>query len=322
MRASIAGMSLPGFKLVVAVGCLAVLSACGRAPSAPPNIVLIVLDTVRADRLSCYGYHRPTSPRIDELCARGIRFDRASSTSTWTLPAHASVFTGLYPVEHGATQENATLGAGPATLAEILSDRGYATLGVSANPIVSRDAGFARGFDRFEETWREARRERAPGRDPHPNLDAVAKLLETAPEPFFLFVNFIEAHAPYAPPEPLRSRFLSDRATPALVEAAAAASTSTFYLEPDAITAETFAVLSDLYDGEIAYVDALVGRLVESLETSGRLDRTMLVVTSDHGENLGDHRHFRHVFSLYVSTVRVTLIFVLPDGERAGDVRD
>jgi arylsulfatase A-like enzyme len=314
-------MSASGFRIGAAVVCLAAVTACGREPSAPPNIVLVVLDTVRADRLSCYGYHRPTSPRIDGLCARGIRFDRASSTSTWTLPAHASIFTGLYPVEHGATQENTNLGTGPATLAEILSDHGYATLGISANPIVSREAGMARGFDRFEETWREARRGRESGGDAHPNLDAAAKLLETVPEPFFLFVNFIEAHAPYTPPEPLRSSFLSDGATPELLQAAAAVSTPSFYLEPDAVTDETFAVLSDLYDGEIAHIDGLVGRLVEMLEASGQLERTVLVITSDHGENLGEHRHYRHVFSLYGTTVRVPLIIVLPDGEGAGQVR-
>ncbi len=297
-------------------------SGCA-APARPPNIVLIVVDTVRADRLSCYGYPRPTTPHIDTLCARGIRFDDVSSTSSWTLPAHASLFTGLLPSLHKATQEHTRLDGGPATLAELLGARGYATLGVSANPVVSVGSGLARGFDAFAETWTSEYRAAGLAAMQHPNRVAVQRLLEEVPpdEPFFLFVNFIEAHGPYDPPEPHRSRFLRVPPDAPIVASARSRGTAPYYLGRAPISEREFAVLSDLYDGEVARVDELVGELLSYLEESGRMRDTLLVLTSDHGENLGDHGHFRHVFSLYRTTVHVPLVLVLPDGSGAGEVR-
>jgi arylsulfatase A-like enzyme len=296
-------------------------ASCSAPPGRPPDIILVVIDTVRADRLSCYGYGRPTSPRIDALAARGVRFENAASTSSWTIPAHASLFTGTFPIRHGATQEHARLDGRPATMAEMLGARGYATVGVSANPLVGESSGLARGFDVFVETWR-ARRVAAERRDVHPNRAAAERLLDgiDRERPLFLFVNYIEAHGPYLPPEPHRSRFLSAPATPAQIASAARRTAAAFYLDPASISPQEFRLLNDLYDGEIAHVDALVGDLVDFLERSGRLDEALLVVTSDHGENIGDHGHFRHVFSLYRSAVRIPLIALLPGGERAGQV--
>jgi arylsulfatase A-like enzyme len=308
--------------LLAAIAAFAGL-ACAAEPPRPPDIVLVVLDTVRADRLSCYGYERPTTPRIDALCKRGIRFENAFSTSSWTLPAHASLFTGLYPIEHGATQENTRLGTGPSTLADILGARGYATFAASANPLVSANTGLDRGFDVFADTWRGAGRHGHPEPAQHPNVRAVLGFLETlAPsQPFFVFVNYVEAHGPYQPPEPHRSRFLRDDASPEMLRSALQRGTVGYYLDPATIRPEEFEVLSDLYDGEVARVDALLGGLVDALDGAGRLENTLVVVTSDHGENLGEHGHFRHVFSLYATTVRIPLLLVLPDDERAGEVR-
>jgi arylsulfatase A-like enzyme len=301
---------------------LAGFAGCSRGAHERPNIALIVLDTVRADRITCGG-GRVATPHIDALCKRGIFFARASSTSSWTLPAHASLFTGLYPFQHGATQEHTRLDGGASTLAEILGAHGYRTFGVSANPLVSVRSGLARGFDSFAETWRARRETPYPPPREHPNFRAVERLLaELAPgERFFLFVNYVEAHGPNDPPEPYRSRALSPRATPELVERASRLGAAAYYLDPASIPPAEFAVLSELYDGEIAYLDELVGGLLDALEESGRLDDTLLILTSDHGENLGDHGHFRHVFSLYGSTVRVPLLLRLPGGERAGEVR-
>jgi arylsulfatase A-like enzyme len=299
------------------------LVACGAPPPERPNVILIVLDTVRADRLSCYGYERPTTPHIDALCRRGVRFTNAFSTSSWTLPAHASLFTGLFPIEHGATQERTRLEGGVSTLAEILGAHGYATFAASANPLVSSRTGLDRGFDVFVDTWRGKRDARPPAPERHPNLRALMAFLDSLEpgRPFFAFVNYIEAHGPYAPPEPHRSRFLTPGTSPERVRSAIRRNTASYYLAEDPIPPAEVAVLSDLYDGEVARVDALVGALVDALERSGRLDGALLVVTSDHGENLGEHGHFRHVFSLYGTTVRIPLIAVLPDGRRAGEVR-
>jgi arylsulfatase A-like enzyme len=299
----------------------ALLTACARDPERP-NVLLVVVDTLRADRVSCYGYPRPTTPHIDGLCGRGIRFANVSSTSSWTLPAHASIFTGLFPIEHGATQEHTTLDAGPATLAARLGEHGYATLGVSANPVVSVQSGLARGFDQFEETWRE--RESAPAAPgEHPNLRAVRRFLGVPRErPFFLFVNYIEVHGPNTPPEPFRSRFLPDATDASVVARVQAIQAVDFYLRRTPVSTRELRVLSDLYDGEVAYADRLVGDLLAELEQAGRLDDTVVILTSDHGENLGDHGHLRHVFSLAGSVVRVPLVIVLPGGRRAGEVSE
>lgn len=303
------------------LGCL--LLGCGSPSEPAPNVVLVVIDTLRADRVACYGYPRPTTPRLDALAARGVRFEDVSSTSSWTLPAHASIFTGLFPIEHGATQEHTELDTRADTLAEILAAHGYATLGVSGNGVVNRGSGLARGFETFVETWRRHSGVH-PSPDQHPNLLAVREFLAGLgpDEPFFAFVNYVEVHGPYQPPEPYRSRFLDASRPPGLVASALERRTAEYYLDPSSISAQEFAVLNDLYDGEVAYADALVGALVDELEKSGRLADTLLIVTSDHGENIGDHGHFRHVFSLYNSTVKVPLIAVLPGGKGAGETRE
>ncbi|MCZ6463783.1 MAG: sulfatase [Proteobacteria bacterium] len=292
---------------------------CTGEMSKRPDLVLIVLDTVRADRVSCYGYDRPTTPRIDALCARGVRFANASSTSAWTVPAHASLFTGLYPIHHRATQESPRLGPDPATLPEILAAVGYATFGVSANPLVGPVTGLDRGFERFVTTW-------APAASPdgvHPNVTAVRELLaERAERPVFLFVNFMEAHSPNRPPEPERSRFLSlePRERAARMESALALTPGRYYVDPQAAAAD-LPVLSDLYDGEIATLDRAVGELLDTLAAEG-LGDALVVVTADHGESFGEHGRFRHAFELYSTTVRVPLILAGPGLEGAGWVRE
>jgi arylsulfatase A-like enzyme len=313
--------------VLAAVLCLAGCVGCSGGSSPRKNIALLVLDTVRADRVSCTGHDRAATPHFDALCDRGIYFARASSTSSWTLPAHASLFTGLYPLEHGATQEHTRLDGGPATLAEILGAHGYRTIGVSANPLVSVKSGLARGFDEFAETWRGKRGARFPAAREHPNFRAVERLLaDVAPgEPFFLFVNYIEAHGPNDPPEPHRSRALASRSSAGssspLIDRARRRGAKQYYLEPASISPAEFALLNDLYDGEIAYLDELIGGLLDALQARGHLDDTIVILTSDHGENLGDHGHFRHIFSLYGSTIRVPLLILLPGGPRAGEVR-
>ena len=309
--------------VLVAAVLLAGGAGCSGDALERPNIALIVLDTVRADRITCSGDDRVATPHIDALCDRGIFFARVSSTSSWTLPAHASLFTGLYPLQHGATQEHTRLDGGASTLAEILGAHGYRTFGASANPMVSVKSGLARGFDLFAETWRAKRDTPYPPAREHPNFQAVELLLaELAPgERFFLFVNYVEAHGPYDPPEPHRSRALSPRAPSALVDRVSRRGAAKYYLDPSSISPAEFAVLNELYDGEIAYLDELVGGLLDGLEEGGYLDDTLVIITSDHGENLGDHGHFRHVFSLYGSTIRVPLLLLLPGGERAGEVR-
>jgi len=303
---------------------LAVLSGCTPGANSRPNIVLIVLDTVRADRLNCRSDSAVPTPRIDELCERGSYFEKASSTSSWTLPAHASLFTGLYPIRHGATQETTYLDERARTLAELLGESGYRTFGVSANPMVSIQSGLARGFDSFDETWRESAQLQSQQSGEHANLTAVAALMEfrDRDRPFFLFVNFIEAHGPNAPPEPYRSSATRARIAAGEVARVNEHDAKSYYLDPASVSAGDFALLSSLYDGEVAQLDALVGALVDRLDAAGVLEGSMLIITSDHGENFGEHGHFRHIFSLHQSTVHVPLLVVRPDAARAGERRE
>jgi arylsulfatase A-like enzyme len=201
----------------------------------------------------------------------------------------------------------------------LLTVEGYLTLGVSANPLVSRLTGLERGFDVFVDAWRAA----PSGDDSHAVVEAVREVLDSVPagRPFFLFVNFMDAHSPYLPPAPARDRFLDREVGEALVSRALARTPAEFYVNPDSVTADELAVLSDLYDAELAVLDAWVGALVDQLEAQGRLENTVLVLTSDHGEAFGEHGHVRHLFQLYATLVRVPLIVVLPDGARAGEVR-
>jgi arylsulfatase A-like enzyme len=311
-------------RLTLRVGALcACLAAAGCFLEPPqPNVLLVVIDTLRADRVSSYGYRRPTTPNIDAIAAAGIRFERANSTSSWTLPAHASMFTGRFPIEHGATQEHTVVDEALPTLAERFAEAGYATVGISGNGVVNRGSGLARGFGEFVEGWRESAPTGA-AHDRHPNIVALRRSLQRIGKerPFFAFVNFIEVHGPYAPPAPYRGRFLSEPGHSPLVQSATRRKAPAYYLDPSSISDDEFRVLNDLYDGEVAYADALVGALMAELETAGVRDDTVVVITSDHGENIGDHGHFRHVFSLYHTTVRVPLIVSFPDGARAGEVR-
>jgi hypothetical protein len=197
----------------------------------------------------------------------------------------------------------------------MLRGSGYATLGVSANPLVSRVTGLDRGFERFVDAWRQE-----PGGE-HPDLAAVRALLGELPaeRPYFLFVNFMEAHEPYRPRADFRERFVGRPPDDPVVRSALARSVADFHL--GRVRAEELAVLRDHYDAEIATVDALVAELLDLLDAAGRLDEALVVVTSDHGESFGERGHFRHVFHLYESVTHVPLLIV-PPGGGPGRVRE
>ena len=314
------------FAVAAAGAALSVagLLACSTGREVPPNFLVIVMDTARASRFSAYGYERPTTPRLDAFGAKGIRFARATSTTSWTVPSHASLFTGLLPVRHGATQEHNRLEPGPQTLAELLGAAGYQTLAVSGNAMVSRRTGLVRGFDHVKESFKHKNHRRSPAVADHPNLIAVNDFIASRDpsRPFFVFVNFNEAHGPYLPPEPYHSRFVRQPTDEETVVRVARVGIADYYTTPGILSDTELALLGDLYDGVIAYLDALVGGLLDGLERSGALDDTVVVLTADHGENIGDHGHLRHVFSLYNTTLRIPLWIRLPRDERAGEVRD
>jgi arylsulfatase A-like enzyme len=280
-----------------------------------PNLVLFVVDTLRADHLGCYGYDRPTSPRLDEFAREGVRFAEARAQSSWTKPAMATILTGLYPVTHGAERRANGIAPEVRTLAERLSAAGYETAMFTTNPTVVEKFGFGRGFDRFEYVHQLQGRKRRSV-DSAAMVQAGVAWLDgrAAPErPFFLVVHTLDPHDPYRPQEPYRSRF-----APGVDVASACCFRGG---ELAALSAEQAATRRRdslaLYDGEIAQNDASFGRLLDDLRARGLLDRSAVVFTADHGEEFHEHGGWRHAESLFEEVLRVPLVVRLPKGTAA-----
>ena len=269
----------------VAVLSVASVHLLSQAPP-PPNVLLITIDTVRADHLGAYGYARAATPVLDRLAREGVRFSDATTQAPLTGPAHAALLTGLYPARVGV-RDNATtpVPENVTTAAEVFKARGYRTGGFVGAFILTAPYGFAQGFDTFDADF--------PGfsdglklqvqRRGDAVVDAAVRWLDQGAQPFFGWVHLYDAHAPYDPPAPFAARF---KTTP--------------------------------YDGEIAYVDACIGRLIAALERTGRLDRTLIAVVADHGESLGEHGEQEHGMFLYDEVLRIPWIMRLPARAHAG----
>jgi arylsulfatase A-like enzyme len=296
--------------------------AAADEPPARPDVVLIVIDTARRDHFSAYGYDRPTTPAFAAFAEEGIRFDRAWSTSCWTVPSHASLFTGLYPSAHRANQETPKLPDDAVTLAEVLSDAGYETIAFSGNPWISKRGNLVQGFRRAELTG-TARRAPAGTGLPHVASGRVRDALEgwgDAAAPIFLFVNLIEPHWPYEAPAAVQERFVPGAPVP--MDHPAMFAMPRWYLKPDEVPRDLLPLRTAMYDADLAYADAILDELLRTLRELGRLDDALVIVTSDHGENHGEEGHVGHVFSLTEATLQVPLAIRLPRGERGGTVRD
>lgn len=298
-------------------------TACGRHESRP-NVVVIVMDTARPDYLSVYGHPRPTTPFLDGFAASATRYDRAYSSSCWTLPAHASLFSGEPPEVHGTAQANTQFPAALPLMAQELADAGYQTAGFSNNPWISKTTGLDRGFETFVDRWRPNGEEEKPVG--HPTVAAVSDWIGTrrdAGRPAFVFVNLTEPHMPYRPPfahaqpfvpsQPEWRRALDDLFPP---RGGASALMVRHYTRRDPLKAQDWPRLSSLYEGELRACDDAVGRIVAALDASLDPQNTLLFVLSDHGENLGDHDHVNHVFNLYESNLRIALLARGPGFER------
>jgi len=250
----------------------------GRGPI--DNVLLISIDTLRADRVGCYGYAGRTTPAIDALAAEGVVFRHAVSPVPLTLPAHASMLTGANPPRHGV-RGNATYRLGPdnVTLAEILADNGFTTGAVISAFVVDSRFGLDQGFDDYDDAFDEPVTtnvivERSAGET---TRHALQWIEENRQERFFMFLHYFDPHLLHDPPEPYASEFFDDP-----------------------------------YDGEIAYVDAGVGEVIDALKRLDLFDRTLVVVTADHGEMLGEHGELSHGWFVYESAIRVPLIFRAP----------
>ncbi len=281
-------------------------SGCGgpAAPSGPYNILLISIDTLRSDHLGCYGYERETSPNIDALAADGVLFENAISACCWTLPSHVTMLTGLYPSFHGVQDEGVQLGESVPTLAEALGQKGYRTLAVVSHVYVSSRFGLDKGFETFDGTLLKGAKTEPPAEKV---IDRALELLESEDtRPYFAFVHLYDPHWDYAPPAPFDTRFTDPHYSGSID--GTLHSMIRYVGGPDQMPRRELEHIIALYDGEIAYVDQQIDRLLDSLREAGRLQDTLVIITSDHGEEFQEHRRLGHQKSLFGEVVQVPLI--------------
>jgi len=333
-----AGSAGPGYpgempgprSLVLSLGVLlgvGGLAGCGSQH--PPHVVLFVIDTLRADRLGTYGYDRPTSPVIDALAEQTALYERAYAPAPWTLPSVVSLHTSVFPCEHGVVLDGQRLGPGLPTLAERLYQAGYATASFYANPYAGTTSGLDRGFARHElrgqtgagpvEAWLEQR---------------------AGDRPFFLYIHNTEPHDPYAPPPAAKAAL----AAAARVEGATQERANGLLRRLRRLTrvdwsegqepgstdnsSEQSAVMEELagmapavealYDAEVRHADARLGEVVRLLRRHGLWEDTLFILTSDHGEEFGEHGGWQHDQSVYEELLHVPLLVRWPDGTGAG----
>jgi choline-sulfatase len=282
---------LVALMMIAAIPAVRRLAGWAPTARAAPNILLITLDTTRADHLSSYGYRLGSTPHLDRLAAEGVLFERAVAAAPITLPSHVSLFTGLYPFAHGVRNNgSSSLGDRVPTLATALHDRGYRTAAFVSAFVLDRHFGLARGFDHYDDRL-EARGmvgtvevERKGDRTALAAGEWLAQLpgAERAPSrnartPFFVWLHLYDAHDPYDPPPPFRDAF-ADRP----------------------------------YDGEIAFDDAVVGSVLDRLDRLGLASSTLVAVVGDHGESLGDHGEVTHAMFVYEAALRVPMILWWP----------
>lgn len=313
------------------------------APSRP-NVLLIILDTVRAWNLGLYGYARPTSPRLAVMAGQGAVFDRVLSTAPWTTPAHASLFTGRNPSELSVSW-TAPLDGTHATVAEVLARAGYQTSAFVANyRYAGRSTGLARGFARYDDyprdpihalrstsigsrllarEWvaeRVGRRLLVGGKAGGEVTGAFVRWLDRerrAERPFFTFLNYFDAHAPYLAPAPFDSTY-------ARVAAAAGERRAEYWRRmqrafgPSPVPVDELSESLDGYDGAINYLDVQVDSVLQALAARGLLDNTLVIVTSDHGELFGEHGVIQHGNSMYLPVLHVPLLLRWPGRVPAG----
>ena len=294
-----------GSAIVLGASCALLLVGCGRG--AVPvdetprlNLLVISLDTLRADHLGCYGYGRDTSPALDAFARRSVRFEHAIAPAPWTLPSHVSLLTGLLPQSHGVHNSDFLPGEDTRFLAELLWPQGWYTFGLTDGGYMAGSFGFERGFrafyDRdkaFSATVREAQTY-ITDREPY--------------GPWFAFLHTYDIHCPYDPAEPYRSLFQSE----GRLEADIDGKCGNPWLNEMHLTPEQVLFVKDRYDGGIREVDAALEGLLRFLEDSGRFEDTVIVITSDHGEEFLEHGQIGHERSVQRELLEVPLLIYAP----------
>jgi arylsulfatase len=277
-----------------------------------PNVVLISLDAVRADHLSFYGYERDTVPALNALAAKGAVFENFYSQTPSTVATHGSLFTGRYPFQHGMYAQSHSLKEKEHTLAEYLWNHGYRTFAIASSIRFEPMSGYSQGFERYETLYHLEKNERSARVTDlaleHAEMDAS--------RPFFAFLHYFDAHAPYEAPEPYRKLWHPGLPAPQ-PEDTVEFTVRHRWPETD-VDPKVIDYLRALYDGALCYQDESVGRLFEELEAVSGGRPTLWIVTADHGEEFKEHGYLTHSFYLHEELVRVPLVMVLSGVIEAG----
>jgi arylsulfatase len=297
---------------------LTLVNACESAEgpesvsSTSHSVILVVIDTLRADHLSVYGYSKPTSPALEALAQESVLYERCLAASSWTQPSTASLLTGLLPRRHGV-HENARLADEVLCFAEVLQEAGYATAGFSGNPNASPIFGFDQGFDHFFFSQNRQAKE-------YPDIRELLEQAETwladhSTSPYFLYLHVMNVHGPYRSPAGFADRF---REQPSEEFEFQSPLWRKIMREGDLAARDQVKEdhLRDLrarYDASIAYTDQELGAFVERLRDQGSLQNSFVVITSDHGEELFDHGGFGHGWTVYDEVLHVPLLLRPPD---------
>lgn len=311
---------------MVVAALMPLLRGVGRSQHVRrPNIVFVVLDTVRRDHTGLSETGHSVTPELDRIAAEGTAFTNAWSNAPWTVPSHASMFTGMLPSEHACTSRHTRLDTGAPTLAELLGDAGYRTAAFYSNPWLSDEAtGLLRGFETRAEAGRKGGytlcTSEHGGRQ---TLSNISKWLDGAEkdQPLFMFVNFLEAHLPYDPPDDYRRSHLESDGGNTVVSLNWA---HEYNAGLRRMTLRDERVLRSLYAGDVNTADRMLSVLTWLLKEHGLYEDTVLIVASDHGENLGDHSFVEHQFCVYETLIAVPLVIRapgrLPEGVRSEPV--
>jgi arylsulfatase A-like enzyme len=321
--------------LVVAASLLLAITAAGNVAGGPErsaippagshagerlNVVLISLDSLRADHLGCYGYDRATTPNVDALAGQGVRFANAISTSSWTLPTHLTMFTSRYQLAHGVVQDTYALSPSVPTAGEIFKANGYTTAGFVSGPYLAARYGYSRGMDVYEDlsaSYDERAEARSAIVAPKVNERALDWLDTHKDDTFFLFLHYFDIHYDYIPPPPYDTLF--DPHYKGTIDGRDFIERHDVNPKMDKRDLEHIIAL---YDGEIRFTDEHVGQVLRKIDSLGLRDKTLVILVGDHGDEFFEHHNKGHHRTLYDEVLRVPLIVRLPDGSHAGTVVD
>jgi arylsulfatase A-like enzyme len=295
-------------RISIAAFLIVALSVCPRHAivthaGVPKGIILISLDTLRADHLGIYGYHRNTSPYIDAFAKESIVFENALVQSPWTLPSHMSIMTSLYPSSHGVVVRNNRLADEHVTLAELLGEKGYKTAAFADGAFMKGDYGFKQGFDMYDgDNWIGIAR----------ILPKAEKWLEeNKANPFFLFIHCYDIHDPYAPPPPYDTIFHDFNYTGNFIPSTRNMQAAAW--KGKEVNDDDLRHIKALYDGGIGYTDAKIGEFLSYLQEAGLKENTLIIITSDHGEEFREHGSFLHWKLYFRPNLHVPLMMHIPN---------